>query len=339
MSLATIPIQPSILTWARESLGLSRAEVAGKMRRDVGDIEAWEQGTQQPTYAQLERLAEKVFKRPVAVFFLPAPPSSDPLEETFRTIGSQYLSEISSETRLHLRRAKALQLSLYELYGQRNSNRILLDFVLTPAHSVEQAVVDLREKLDLTFAEQLKWKNKRIAFNDLRDRIERSGISIFQFPLKDIRGFALEDDQYPIIGLSSKDEVSGRIFTLLHELAHLLLGQSDVMLDSSVAHSHREIERFCNQLAAEFLVPTEDLLQQLSEIEASEIDEPTIKRLATRYRISRIVIVRKLLDAGLVDQAFYVAKQALYRSQYQASTSNGGGPSPATSSRIFENED
>lgn len=335
MALATINIQPSILTWARTSLGLSVEEVAAKLKREVAEIVAWEKGDQRPTYAQLEALAERVYKRPMAVFFLPAPPVEDTVLHDFRTEGSRELTRLSTKTKLSLRKARALQLTLREVFGPKNPTAALKSISLENRAQIVDVITDVRKVLDLDPGQQLKWKNSRQAFNDLRSRIEGAGIFVFQFPVDDIRGFALQDDEYPVIGISTKDEFVGKVFTLIHELAHLLTGNSDLFGADTPPTEHSASEQLSNEFAASFLLPDATFQEQFTNALSpnGEINDALIEQLARKFKVGRIVIVRKLLEQRIVDRAFYASKQALYRQQRsarqtQAADSNGGGPSP-----------
>lgn len=71
-------VQPDIFRWARQTIGLSVADVAQALKRPIDEIKAWESGQSAPIYSQLEKLAYQVYKRPLAVFFLPAPPDESP---------------------------------------------------------------------------------------------------------------------------------------------------------------------------------------------------------------------------------------------------------------------
>jgi len=107
-----VRIEPSILVWARESLGLSLTEVALKLDKDRETIQEWEYGTSFPTLAQLEKLAYNIYKRPLAVFFLPKPPKESTPKQDFRTLPENEISNLSPELRLIIRKAKHNQLVL-----------------------------------------------------------------------------------------------------------------------------------------------------------------------------------------------------------------------------------
>ena len=115
-----VPVSPRVLEWARERQGMSVAEVADRLKRDVAEIEAWERGDSAPTYVQLETLAYKVYKRPLALFFFPEPPEEDGIEQSFRTLPELEIRRIPPGIRFLLRKAQVLQLNLAELYEAGN---------------------------------------------------------------------------------------------------------------------------------------------------------------------------------------------------------------------------
>jgi transcriptional regulator with XRE-family HTH domain len=109
-------VQPALLKWARESAHLSLEEVAGRLKKAVEEIDAWESGANAPSYAQLEKLAYELYKRPLAIFFLPSPPAEPKPEAEFRALPDTDLRRLSRETVFLIRRARAYQASLVELF-------------------------------------------------------------------------------------------------------------------------------------------------------------------------------------------------------------------------------
>jgi transcriptional regulator with XRE-family HTH domain len=112
-----VAANPAVLKWARETLNIPIEDVARSLRRDPSEIAAWEAGEQQPTYVQLEKLAHRVYRRPVAVFFFPEPPDEEKLKESFRTIPEFEIEKLSPSVLKLVRRAKAMRIELSELCG------------------------------------------------------------------------------------------------------------------------------------------------------------------------------------------------------------------------------
>ena len=149
MATETMPITPSVVTWARERAGFT-LEAAEK---DFRNIAAWEAGDDAPSYPQLEKLADTLGV-PVAVFFFPAPPDLPPIEETFRTLGPEQIDQIPPRVRLLLRKARSFQIGLEELYHARNPAPRLIsrDLAFRSTDDVDDIARTVREYLGVALA-------------------------------------------------------------------------------------------------------------------------------------------------------------------------------------------
>jgi Zn-dependent peptidase ImmA (M78 family)/transcriptional regulator with XRE-family HTH domain len=280
-------VQPEIMRWARDSVGLSIADVAHKLKRHPEEIEAWEAGTAAPTYPQLEKLAYELYKRPLAMFFLPTVPDEKLPKHEFRTLPATDLASLHKDTYLHIRRAHAHQLALKELFGDSNPypRCIWLTLSLSLSQSITAQARAIREALGITMEQQLAWHNDEVALKAWRQAIESAGIFVFKaaFKQKDISGFCLMDANFPVIYLNNSTTKTRQTFSLLHELAHLLLNMNglskfDSRYIEQLPQTEKQIERFCNAIAAEVLMPSLDFSQQMAAIyEGSKVIFSTIK--------------------------------------------------------------
>ena len=143
-------VQPTLLSWARESAHLSLDDVAAAFKKPVYEIEAWESGAKSPSYAQLEKLAYSLYKRPLAIFFLPTPPIEPKPEVEFRALPDADLRRLRRETVLLIRRARAQQASLVELFG----DRVIREHDPDPVHSTDRYRATAKKKYD-TFSHEL----------------------------------------------------------------------------------------------------------------------------------------------------------------------------------------
>jgi Zn-dependent peptidase ImmA (M78 family)/transcriptional regulator with XRE-family HTH domain len=267
-------VQHEILRWARLTVGLSVAEVAHTLKRTPEEIEAWETGSASPTYVQLEKLAYQLYKRPLAVFFLPSPPEETLPQREFRTLPDADMQSLSRDTCLHIRRAHAYQLALMDLFNGHNpaTHRIWKTLTLSPNDTLADQARDIRAGLGVTLEIQLAWGDDDQALKAWRTAIEEAGIFVFKaaFKQKEISGFCLTDENLPIIYLNNSTTKTRQIFSLLHELAHLLLGMKGLSkFDAAYADllplREREVERFCNAIAAEVLMPEADFSAQVRQ--------------------------------------------------------------------------
>lgn len=324
-------VNPTMLRWARERAGYSLEDIAAGFRKDVNEIASWEEGETNPTYNQLERLAYTYYKRPIALFFFPDPPDEPEPSESFRTLPDFEIQNLQPDTRHALREGQAMQFSLHELTGGVNPSETLIfrDLRLESQMGAQSAAENVRAYLGISLEDQFGWSSAAEALKQWRDRIQDHGIFVFKrtFKQSDISGFCLVDDEFPIIYLNSSTAKTRQIFSLFHELGHLLLDTSGItkVTDSYIARlaaREREIEVFCNSFAAEFLVPSEDFNNRLNLEEP--IDRLTVT-MSRRYNVSREVILRKLLDLGIVTRDYYESKAQEWIDEFQESRKHSGG--------------
>lgn len=331
MAQSVTGVQAPVLRWARESQGYSIDEVAKRMKRDPAEIAAWEAGESAPTYAQLEALAYKIYKRPLAVFFLPTPPQEPEPEREFRTLPDFDLEDLTADTRYQIRLAHSLQLSLKELNDGRNTTAriIFRDIELSTNDDIPQKADEVRRYLAIPLETQATWRSGEIALKAWRNATEEAGVFVFKhaFKEKQISGFCLLDDEFPIIYLNNSTSKTRQVFSLFHELAHLLfhingISKFDTSYIDQLDQPERRIERFCNAFAAELLMPSQDFDAQLREYR--NLDERAVETLASRYSVSREVVFRRLRDKGLVSQALYEEKAAEWAAQAGEREGSGG---------------
>lgn len=301
-------INPKVLSWARLQAGLSVSEVADRLKKDPAVIESWENGNSAPTYVQLETLAYKVFKRPVALFFFPEPPDEPALEGSFRTLPAPEAEDLEAETRYKIREARAFQLSLYELNGYMNpaERRIFEDLEVTPEDSASEVAEAVRRYLGVEVEARSAWPSAHEWFKKCRRVVEDAGVYVFKssFKQREVSGFCLYDSVFPIIYINNSTAATRQAFTLFHELAHILLRISGVTklhdeYISILPGDERRLEVFCNQFAAEVLVPEEDFRFRTGQLPP---EDELISELAQVYKSSRETILRRFLDQGRVSQ-------------------------------------
>jgi Zn-dependent peptidase ImmA (M78 family) len=307
---------------------MSIPDVADRLKRPAADIERWESGDAAPTYAQLERLAYSVYKRPLAVFFLPEPPREPQPRREFRTLPQADLDTLSRDTHLQIRRAHAYQLALRELFegGNPAPRRIWQVLSLSRDRSIARQAEAIRDVLRIDMETQASWSSDERALKAWRTAIEDVGVFVFKnaFKQKDISGFCLTDPELPLIYLNNSTTKTRQTFSLLHELAHLLLDVSGIgKLDPSYVDRMRgpaqAIERFCNAMAAAVLIPEADFRRQLARLpsQPEDITEEHLAQLAGRYGVSRETTLRLLVDQGRFPRSLYDEKAKAWAAQQQ----------------------
>ena len=330
-------VQPALLKWARKLAHLSVEEVAGRLKKAVEEIDAWEFGANAPSYAQLEKLAYELYKRPLAIFFLPSPPAEPKPEAEFRALPDTDLRRLSRETVFLIRRARAYQASLVELFDGRSPiaeplwKRVGLD--VSKPIAPQAAVVRASLGVPAPGANEWGAADGDEALKLWRKAIEAGGVFVFKdtFKQREISGFCLEHPELPVVMINNSTTKTRQIFSLLHELAHVLIGWRAISTfdDAPLKRlppAEQRIERFCNQIAAEILVPAQDFASQVAglpqNVEALSSDR--FAALAARYRVSREVILRRFRDADRVSQDFYERRKLEWDGHRVGKESLGG---------------
>ena len=299
---------PSIITWARERSGFTIEELARDMKIDPEEIHMWESGLKFPSYTVLENLAYRYFKIPLAVFFFPEPPDLEDTISKFRRLSDYELERLSPDTIRIMRSSEGFQDSLEELFSPEETRREIFSDINTEGISAVQLANRAREYLGVSIEKQFSFTGREAAFKAWRYAVENAGIFTFKYSFKDrfISGFCLLHMRFPIIVVNNSNSFSRQIFTLMHELGHILYnihGITDVegQYIEYMAEQEKLVEIDCNRFAAELLVPNEVFRNDIG----ADFEPEMVPLLAHKYSVSREVILRRLLEDGLVSQDYY----------------------------------
>ena len=279
-----------------------------RLQVEPNTILAWESGTSRPPLSKLEALSE-AYRRPLAVFLLPHPPKEPPQLADFRsTNGPNGPGAFSEETVLAIRRARRSQALALRLAHELDTH--------PDAHLPRVSDTEDPEEVAKRVAGFLgayanndppRLGGEYQALNHWRQLLEGVNILVLQFPMpiSDARGFSLPGSRFPVVVLNQRDPPRPRIFTLFHELGHLLLRSDGVcdLTEGSVSPSDGSIERFCNHFAGAFLVPKGTLVAATPWLQpATEPDRDDIQNLTSRFNVSEEVVLRRMLICGLIGQ-------------------------------------
>lgn len=302
-----ISVEPNVLKWARETIGKNIKDVATRLDLTENVVEKWESGEKRPTLRQLQELSS-FYKRPLAVFFLSSPPQEAPMPADFRTLPRTAKKRFSEKTLLAMRRARRLQ----ALAGDLNETldrefRVDVGQAML-SDDTEVLASQVRERLGVAIEEQFKWKTEAAALTEWKRRVEELGVLIFElpFPLEEGRAFSFAEPEQPAIVLNSNDRaINGRIFSLFHEYGHLLLRQSGIC---DWSEQGKAVEQFCNRFSGALLVSRQALLAHpLVQVHGKSTvwDEEHLQQIARQFKVSREVVLRRLLILGRTTQRFY----------------------------------
>jgi Zn-dependent peptidase ImmA (M78 family)/transcriptional regulator with XRE-family HTH domain len=327
-------VKPELLRWARESAAYTVDEAAKKARVTAERLTAWEEGERQPTVKQLRKLAG-VYKRPLAVFYLPAPPRDFQAMHDFRQLPGTLLHQESPQLRAEIRKARfrrEIALTLLEVLGEQAPP---FDLPAELAEDAESVATRIRNALGVDFTTQSGWQGAHAALNAWRAALEAVGMLVFQFTgveLEEARGFSFGDLDLPVIACNVKDSPRGRIFTILHEMVHVMLHRTGLcdLQESSGPPENRRIEVFCNRVAGAAIVPARHLLSEptVEHHQGTEWSDEDLTHLANRFGASRETILRRLVLLGRADEDFYRSMRARFLIEYRARLQDlSGGPS------------
>ncbi|EXI69525.1 MAG: hypothetical protein AW08_00018 [Candidatus Accumulibacter adjunctus] len=301
-----IPVNRELLTWARERAGLNTLELAGRFPK-LGE---WEDGTLLPTLRQLEEFARTVHV-PIGYLFLPAPPQEALPIPDFRTLPDRVVARPSPNLLDTIYLCQQRQ-DWFRDYARVHALAPLA-FVGSAGvqDSPERVAEAMRQALALSVEDRQRVPTWTDALRQLAAKAEDAGVLVMassilgsnshrKLDVEEFRGFALADDLAPLVFINAADSKAAQMFTLAHELAHLWLGESGVSDPVAGQPPAQRVERWCNAVAAEFLVP---LAALRSEHEADVPVGDQIQRLARIFKVSTLVTLRRLFDARFIDKA------------------------------------
>jgi len=341
MATDLAPVTPEVLRWARESVGATVEDAAKRAGVSDDRIRAWESGEAEPTVAKLRALA-KLYQRSFAVFFLPEPPTKFDTMRDFRRLPGTNDHTWSRPLHKVYRRAVEQQ-EIAEELADEDATDIEPISLLSSSVEEQPEVVAARARgaLGVSLGEQFNWRRPEDAFNGWLAAVESLGVLVLRtsdVAVSEMRGFSLTG-RISVIVVNALDWPRGQVFTLMHELAHLMLregGLCDLLEPQSSAG--RQVELWCNAVAAAILMPAESFLDPdvIGPAGRRTWDDDVLAQLSARYGVSQEAVVRRLvtLDRATVD--FYVAKRAEYQLAYDEAREeqrrkrrdSDGGPPP-----------
>lgn len=311
-------INPEVLVWARETSGIELLE-ANKYFNSLDKVSLWETGEDYPTYPQIKKLG-KLYRKPIAIFFFPNPPILKSIVKSFRTLPENIYSSLSPNLLKHLDKARIMQMNLSELYSKQEKDYINFSSIRFDLSTENRVFYHLRELMNTPIEEQILLASNSIAFEFWRNALRKIGVFVFKEAFNDdsVSGFCIYDENFPIIYINNKFSFSRQIFTLFHELCHLIYQTNgiDFLNDEKILndnYTNIEIERMCNNFAGDFLVPIKDFSKFIS---TKSVTEDLVYKASKRYKVSREVILVKMLRLKMISVDFYLEKKDLYGEEY-----------------------
>lgn len=291
-------------------------------------LREWENGHSRPTIIQARNMS-RVYRRPLSSFYLPERPTSlgFSVPHDFRRLPKDQPRDLSPELISELRRIEYLRDSAIEIAEKlpEKPNKFVGSIHL--GESVGSVVRQISEYIDIPMTTRQHWRTQYDALNGWKNIIEQQGVLVMHLDrveIEEIRGVAIAEPVFPLIAVNGKDAPTGRIFTLVHEFTHLMLGvsgMSNMRLTRRPTTQEQRVEQFCNRIAGEILIPKQVLLshEHLQGVYGTQnwTDE-TISNLANYFKVSREVVVRRLVILGRATDVFYRQKRRQYAEERAA---------------------
>jgi Zn-dependent peptidase ImmA (M78 family) len=322
-----VEVKSELISWA-----VDRSGHAHELEDQLPKLRQWRAGSlAKLTFVELEKLSEKTHT-PLGYFFLTEPPVEEMPIPDFRTVSDEQLEHTSLDLSETLY-AMQMRQSWYANH-QQSRGLVPLPFVGSAKINdpVEKVASSMREVLGLPESWASKIRTMEDAVSFLRERIEGIGVLIVingvvgnnnnrVLNVDEFRGFVLSDEYAPLIFINGRDWKSAQVFTIFHELAHVWVNRSGIS-DLKELVPQDAVEKYCNQVAAEALVPA----SEVSTIWYSyEYSDPDFSRLAKHFKVNQIVVARRLLDLELINRKRFVEFYSSYSGADVAAKRDPGG--------------
>ncbi len=323
-----VEIKPELLSWARERAGLEVDALSHRFPK----LAAWESGTVRPTFKQVEEFA-KATHTPVGFLFLEEPPVETIPIPDFRTIRNKPIARPSPDLLDMIYVCQQRQEWYRDFARSERESPLSCVGSVSLDSSVEQTAGIMREVLKFEIEERRRIPTWTDALRRFIAQADEAGIMVMcsgvvlnnntrRLDPEEFRGFALSDNLAPLVFINGADTKAAQMFTLAHELAHIWLGQSGVSDTQASLIPDHQLERWCNNVAAELLVPIEILKE---EFNAESKLRSELDRLARLFKVSTLVILRRIHDAGgLTREEFWGEYDKELKRLLAISKSSGG---------------
>jgi len=326
--MISVDIKSDLLSWARERAGKDFYS----LERRFPKLADWESGRSKPTLKQIENFAKATYT-PVGFFFLEKPPVEKIPIPDFRTIRNEYTVRPSPNLLDTIYMCQQRQEWYHDYVRSMGEEPLAFVGVASVKDDVVVTAAKMRQLIGFDIDARKKMPTWADALRQFIDQVDSIGIMVMcsgvvmnnnyrHLNPEEFRGFAMADKLAPLVFINGADTKAAQMFTLAHEIAHIWLGLSAVSDVQASWISDHKVERWCNQVAAEFLVPL-DLIKHDLKKDAEMQDE--LLRLARRFKVSTLVILRRIYDAGFIS---FKKFQEIYRMELERLISivaKGGG--------------
>ena len=317
-------INSEMLVWARKETPFASSLDLLSLRYpkiSAEKINRWESGVELPSIREAKELA-RIYRLPFACFYLSEPPEKKPKRFTDRrtALGTEY-GEMSYELWDEISRICSDRDVLLDYYDEDLFPLVALP-TITESDGIEKTAMIIRDYLGLPLSFNRKNDYRNSAFNYYRDILERHGIIVAQISsvsLSEMKGLSIYEDQFPIIAINNKDYERAKVFSLFHEMAHLIRRSSSLCLIDDDERNDEE-ERICDRIAAEVLMESKEFKKIATAILSREKEWNTnsLICLADKFGVSTVTAFRRLYDLSLISDRLYYEMYREINSDFEA---------------------
>ncbi len=325
-----VEVKPQLFSWAIQRSMKSMDDLV----RKFPSLPKWQNQTKNPTFKQLENFAHATFT-PIGMLFLPNLPDEILPINDFRTFSDEGSMRPSANLLDAIYACQQRQ-AWYQDYCKQQD--------IQPASIVGKYTIDdnpkvVAKEINDYFGFDGAFTNWQEALSKRTELIEQKGVLVMSsgialgnthrpLDLKEMRGFALVDEYAPVIFINAKDSIAARSFTLMHELAHIVIAENGVSNTNAYANNNNNIEKWCDQVAAEILVPSEKFVQKYQH-NLDKLDE-NLQYFAKVFKVNTLVILGRIYDLGYLEtnlfwQLFKTERDKLKAILQQQKQQNSGG--------------
>ncbi len=329
MYAARVKVNSDIYHWVKNQVNIEMLKLCMKE-----NFEKWLAGEKDPTFKQIQDFS-KATHIPLGYFFLDEPPVEKNELIEFRTIDSLELEKPSRNLIDTIHEMENIQEWMKDYLIKNSSDTV--DFIASAdlSDDIRKTVNSIRKKLFL----QIDWykdsKNSDESFKIIRKKLEDVGVIVMmngvvgantkrKLNINEFRAFTLIDEYAPLIFINAIDSNNGRLFSLLHELAHIWYGQNSLFNDKYGVNNSKKIEANCNAIAAEIIVPNDIFVNRWNKNQFETISD-SIKRISREFHCSMIVVARRALDNQFINKNDYQKIVEITKKMYSENKKRGSG--------------
>ena len=306
--MSYVAVKKDLIRWAHERSGVPYEA----LRKRFPKFDLWERGEAMPTLRQLTDLAKKTLT-PIGYFFLPAPPEDKLPIPDFRTVGDETVKRPSPNLLETVQTMQRRQGWLRDFLIEQEEPPLSFIGSVSISDEVNAAATKMRNLLDVSDDWAHHHATWTAALSALCLAADKAGVIVTinsvvgnnnhrKLDTTEFRGFVLSDEYAPLIFINGADAKAAQMFTLAHEVAHLLIGKGGVFNFRDFLPADNAVEQFCNRVAAEFLVPEREM--KAAWPDARKALEP-FQVLARRFKVSPLVAARRSLDLDMISKSTF----------------------------------